>query len=82
MDPHKKVEIKQAVKKIDEPVCKICRMIRIYFLFALPVLVLLWSGVDIGLSEVDPQDLIVNVVLIVLAIQIIRRIYLDYIKRD
>ncbi len=82
MDPHKRAEIKQATKKIDEPVCKICRMIRIYLLFAIPVLVLLWSGVDIGLSEVDPQDLIVNVVLIVLAIQIIRRIYLDYIKRD
>ncbi len=82
MDPHKRAEIKQAVKKVDEPVCKICKMIRIYFLFALPVLVLLWSGVDIGLSEVDPQDLIVNVVLIVLAIQIIRRIYLDFIKRD
>ena len=82
MDPHKRAEIKQATKKIDEPVCKVCRMIRIYLLFAIPVLVLLWSGVDIGLSEVDPQDLIVNVVLIVLAIQIIRRIYLDYIKRD
>ena len=82
MDPHKRAEIKQATKKIDEPVCKVCRMIRIYLLFAIPVLVLLWSGVDIGLSEVDPQDLIVTVVLIVLAIQIIRRIYLDYIKRD
>ena len=58
MDPHKRAEIKQAVKKVDEPVCKICKMIRIYFLFALPVLVLLWSGVDIGLSEVDPQDLV------------------------
>ena len=41
-------------------------MIRIYLLFAVPVLVLLWSGVDIGLSDVDPQDLIVKVVLIVL----------------
>ena len=82
MDPHKKAEIKLARKKIDEPVCKICRLIRIYLLFAIPVLVLLWSGVDIGLSDVDPQDLIVNVVLIVLAFQIVRRIYLDYIKRD
>jgi hypothetical protein len=82
MNPHKRVELNQAIKKVDEPVCKICKLIRIYLLFALPVLVLLWSGVDIGLSEVDPQDLIVNVVLFVLAIQIIRRIYIDFIKRD
>ena len=82
MDPHTSVEIKQATKKVQKPVCRVCRIIRIYLLFVVPILVLLWSGVDVGLDEIDSQDLVVNIVLGVLVFQIIRRIYLDFFKRD
>ncbi|OUV02947.1 MAG: hypothetical protein CBC42_05430 [Betaproteobacteria bacterium TMED82] len=82
MDPHTSVEIKEAVKKVQKPVCRVCRMIRIYLLFVVPILVLLWSGIDVGLNDIDSQDLVVNIVLGVLAFQIIRRIYIDYFKRD
>tara|TARA_A100001011_G_scaffold386260_1_gene461735 strand:- start:595 stop:759 length:165 start_codon:yes stop_codon:yes gene_type:complete len=52
-----------------------------YLIFAVPVLFLIWAGVDFNFSEVDPRDVVVKVVLMVLAIQIIRRIYIDFIKK-
>ena len=56
-------------------------MIRMYLIFAVPVLFFIWAGVDFNFSDVDPKDVIVKVVLLILGIQIVRRIYIDFIKR-
>tara|TARA_E500000178_G_scaffold116236_1_gene116291 strand:+ start:64 stop:315 length:252 start_codon:yes stop_codon:yes gene_type:complete len=82
MDPHTRVEIERATQqKPKQPVCKACRMIRMYLIFAVPVLFFIWAGVDFNFSDVDPKDVIVKVVLLILGIQIVRRIYIDFIKR-
>ena len=82
MDPHTRVEIERATQqKTKQPVCKACRMIRMYLIFAVPVLFFIWAGVDFNFSDVDPKDVIVKVVLLILGIQIVRRIYIDFIKR-
>ena len=83
MDIHKKVEIQQAAgKPTKKSTCRICRLIRVYLLFAIPTLALFWLGVDFGIGDVDAQDLVVKVVLLVLLFSIIRRIYIDFFKGD
>ena len=81
MDIHKKVEIQNAIgKPISKPPCRICKLIRVYLLFAIPTLALFWLGVDFGVGDIDAQDLVVKVVLLVLFFSIIRRIYLDFFR--
>ena len=83
MDIHKKVELEKAVgKTTSKPACRICRLIRVYLLFAIPTLALFWLGVDFGVSDIDAQDLVVKVVLLVLFFSIVRRIYLDFFRGD
>ena len=80
MDIHKKVELERATGKRHcvKPTCRICRLIRVYLLFAIPTLALFWLGVDFGVGDIDAQDLVVKVVLLVLFFSILRRIYLDF----
>ena len=83
MDVHKKVEIQEALgKPTKQPVCRICRLIRVYLLFAVPTLALFWLGVDFGIGDLDAQDLVVKVVLLVLFFSIVRRIYIDFFRSD
>ena len=83
MDIHKKVELQRAIAKPAEKApCRICKLIRVYLLFAIPTLALFWLGVDFGVGDIDAQDLVVKVVLLVLFLSIIRRIYLDFFKSD
>ena len=79
---YKKAELATRVKKKEESSCRICRIIRVYLFFAIPVLVLLWTGVDVGLDEVEPTDFVVKVVLIALGLSVIRRIYIDFFKSE
>ncbi len=82
MDPHTRVEIERATQqKLKKPVCNTCRIIRMYLIFAIPVLFFIWAGFDFNFADVDPKDVIVKVVLLILGIQIVRRIYIDFIKR-
>jgi hypothetical protein len=81
MDIHKKVEIARASgKKEEQAPCRICRLIRVYLLFAIPTLALFWLGIDFGVDDIDAQDLVVKVVLIVLFFSILRRIYIDFFR--
>ena len=81
MDIHKKVELERAMGKDSvKPTCRICRLIRVYLLFAIPTLALFWLGVDFGVGDIDAQDLVVKVVLLVLLFSIVRRIYIDFFK--
>ena len=83
MDIHKKVELERAVGKNEAKApCRICRLIRVYLLFAIPTLALFWLGVDLGVADIDAQDLVVKVVLLVLFLSIVRRIYLDFFRGD
>ncbi len=82
MDPHTRAELELATQQqTKKPVCKTCRIIRMYLIFAVPVLFFIWAGVDFNFSDVDPKDVIVKVVLLILGLQIVRRIYIDFIKR-
>lgn len=83
MDPHTRVEIERATQQqqVKKPVCRACRLIRMYLIFAVPVLFFIWAGVDFDFSEVDPRDVIVKAVFIILGVQIVRRIYLDFFKK-
>ncbi len=81
MDIHKKVEIERVSgKKAEQAPCRICRLIRVYLLFAIPTLALFWLGVDFGVNDIDAQDLVVKVVLLVLFLSILRRIYIDFFR--
>ncbi|MDA9689868.1 hypothetical protein N9V13_05605 [Betaproteobacteria bacterium] len=83
MDIHKKIEIQEALGKPNKkPSCRICKLIRVYLLFAIPTLALFWVGVDFGIGDIDAQDLVVKVVLLVLFFSIVRRIYLDFFRSD
>ncbi len=83
MDVHKKAELQRAVGKQEKKApCRICRLIRVYLLFAIPTLALFWLGVDFGVGDIDAQDLVVKVVLLVLFLSVLRRIYLDFFKSD
>lgn len=83
MDIHKKVELQRAAGKQEKKApCRICRLIRVYLLFAIPTLALFWLGVDFGVGDIDAQDLVVKVVLLVLFLSVLRRIYLDFFKSD
>tara|TARA_B100000902_G_scaffold331144_1_gene328436 strand:- start:293 stop:547 length:255 start_codon:yes stop_codon:yes gene_type:complete len=81
MDIHKKAEIQKASSKTEkEAPCRICRLIRVYLLFAIPTLALFWLGFDFGVGDIDAQDLVVKVVLLVLIFSILRRVYLDFFR--
>jgi hypothetical protein len=81
MDIHKKAEIQRVSSKTEKEVpCRICRLIRVYLLFAIPTLALFWLGVDFGVDDIDAQDLVVKVVLLVLFFSILRRVYLDFFR--
>jgi hypothetical protein len=83
MDIHKKVEIERVSGQTEKKApCRICKLIRVYLLFAIPTLALFWLGVDFGVENVDAQDLVVKVVLFVLFFSIIRRIYIDFFRSD
>ena len=83
MDIHKKVELQRAMgESTKKAPCRICKLIRVYLLFAIPTLALFWLGVDLGVGDIDAQDLVVKVVLFVLFFSIVRRIYLDFFKSD
>ena len=79
MDIHKKVEIQ---KESEKGPCRICRLIRVYLLFAIPTLALFWLGVDFQVGNIDVQDLLIKVVLIVLFFSILRRIYIDFFRSE
>ena len=83
MDIHKKVEIQKASgKEGGKAPCRVCRLIRVYLLFAIPTLALFWLGVDFQVGNVDVQDLLIKVVLIVLFFSILRRIYIDFFRSE
>ena len=61
MDIHKKVELQRAIgKPAEKAPCRICKLIRVYLLFAIPTLALFWLGVDFGVGDIDAQDLVVK----------------------
>ena len=63
MDIHKKVELERARgKSTAKPSCRICRLIRVYLLFAIPTLALFWLGVDFGVGDIEALDVVVRVV--------------------
>jgi hypothetical protein len=83
MNIHKKVAIQRTTGKEERKApCRICGLIRVYLMFAIPTLALFWLGVDFGVGNIDTKDLVVKVVLIVLLFSILRRIYIDFFRSE
>ena len=56
MDPHTRAELELATQQqTKKPVCNACRMIRMYLIFAVPVLFFIWAGVDFNFSDVTQR---------------------------
>jgi hypothetical protein len=66
-----------------KPPCKVCRQIRIYLIFAVPIVFMIFGGIRLEFPEgVDMMAMVGYVFLGAFVLQVIRRIYLDYISKD
>lgn len=66
-----------------KPPCKVCRQIRIYLIFAIPIVFMIFGGVRLEFPEgVDMMAMAGYLFLGAFVLQVIRRIYLDYIRKD
>lgn len=66
-----------------EPPCKVCRQIRIYLIFAVPIVFMIFGGIRLEFPEgVDMMAMVSSVFLGAFVLQVIRRINLDYFSKD
>lgn len=66
-----------------KPPCKVCRQIRIYLIFAVPIVFMIFGGIQLEFPEgVDMMAMVGYVFMSAFVLQVIRRIYLDYIRKD
>ena len=83
MDIHKKVELQRAMgKPAEKAPCRICKLIRVYLLFAIPTLALFWLGVDFGVGDIDTQDLIVKLCFSCFSFQLFEEYIWIFSKSD
>ena len=66
-----------------KPPCKVCKQIRIYLIFAIPLVFMIFGGIRLEFPEgVDMMAMVGYVFLGAFVLQVIRRVYLDYIRKD
>ena len=66
-----------------KPPCKVCRQIRIYLIFAIPLVFMIFGGIRLEFPEgVDMMSMVGYLFLGGFVLQVIRRIYLDYIRKE
>jgi hypothetical protein len=66
-----------------KPPCKVCRQIRIYLIFAIPLVFMIFGGIRLEFPEgVDMMSMVGYLFLGGFVLQVIRRVYLDYIRKD
>ncbi|MEY4013594.1 MAG: hypothetical protein RLZZ290_458 [Pseudomonadota bacterium] len=66
-----------------KPPCRVCRQVRVYLIFAVPLVVMIFLGIRVEF----PEDLDMTAVVgygfaVLFLLQVLRRIYLDYLRKD
>lgn len=77
----RKVDINCAERALKKPPCKVCGLIRIYLMFAIPLIFLAFAGVKIDWPDVNMTAVVGYVFLVAFLIQLVWRIYVDYFKK-
>jgi hypothetical protein len=77
----RKVETNCAERVLTKPPCKVCRLIRIYLMFAIPLIFLAFAGVEIDWPDVNLTAVVGYVFLAAFLVQLAWRFYVDYVKK-
>ncbi len=77
----RKVDTSCAERALNKPPCKVCSLIRIYLMFAIPLIFLAFAGVKIDWPDVNMTAVVGYVFLGAFLIQLVWRIYVDYFKK-
>ena len=72
----KKVDCTQRVR----PVCSVCRTIRVYLIFAIPLIFMAFAGVRIDWPDIN-MAMVGNIFLGAFCLLVAWRIYVDYLKK-
>ena len=60
--------------------CKVCGLIRIYLMFAIPLIFLAFAGVDIDWPDINMTAVVGYAFLAAFLVQLAWRVYVDYFK--
>ncbi|MDG1834621.1 MAG: hypothetical protein P8J22_03935 [Pseudomonadales bacterium] len=63
-----------------EPTCKVCKQIRMFLLFAVPILMLIGTRPDIAVPSIPIEFIFTNFIFIGFIAVVAWRIYADYWK--
>ena len=63
-----------------EPTCKVCKQIRMFLLFAVPILMLIGTRPDIAVPSIPIEFIFTNFIFIGFIVVVAWRIYADYWK--
>ena len=73
----KTADCRQRVK----PVCSVCRTIRVYLIFAIPLIFMAFAGVRIDWPDINMTAMVGNIFLGAFCLLVAWRIYVDYFKK-
>lgn len=77
----RKVDTNCAERALNRPPCKVRALIRIYLMFAIPLIFLVFAGVEIDWPDVNMTAVVGYVFLAAFLIQLAWRFYVDYVKK-
>jgi hypothetical protein len=60
--------------------CKVCSLIRIYLMFAIPLIFLAFAGVEIHWPDINMTAVVGYAFLVAFLVQLAWRVYVDYFK--
>jgi len=63
-----------------EPTCKVCKQIRMFLLFAVPVLMLIGTRPDVAVPSIPIELIFTNFIIVAFITVVAWRIYADYWK--
>mgnify|MGYP001402224252 CR=1 FL=1 len=65
-----------------QPVCKVCRQIRYFFLVAVPILVLIGTRTDVAVPAIPIEELFTWFIVIAFLLIVAFRVYKDYFSNN
>ena len=66
---------------LKKPPCKVCGLIRIYLMFAIPLIFLAFAGVEIDWPDINMTAVVGYAFLVAFLVQLAWRFYVDYVKK-
>jgi hypothetical protein len=63
-----------------KPPCKVCGLIRAYLMFAVPLIFMVFAGVEIDWPDINMTALVGYLFLAALLLRVFWRVYVDYFK--